>query len=47
MAKDVDRLPLLVGVRNEDGHPGYFGGGHRTAAFAEAGRTHIPMWVKD
>lgn len=43
MAKDVDKLPALVATRQ--GH--YFGGGHRTAAYAEAGRKTIPMWVPD
>ena len=48
MAKDVERLPALVGWANTPGgKPSYFGGGHRTAAFREAGRTHIPMWVQD
>jgi hypothetical protein len=43
MAKHADHLPALVGTSSTQ----YFGGGHRTAAFHEAGRTHIPMWVKD
>ena len=47
MAKDVDRLPLLLGRRTEDGSINYFGGGHRSAAHAEAGRSHIRMWLKD
>lgn len=47
MARDVDALPLLLGGRMEDGRVGYFGGGHRSAAHAEAGRTHIKMWMRD
>lgn len=48
MAKNVDGLPNLVGWADAPGgKPTYFGGGHRSAAYAEAGRTHIPMWVKD
>lgn len=43
MAEDVDGLPRLVVDRS--GY--YFGGGHRTAAHAEAGRSTIEAWVHD
>lgn len=46
MAQDVDALPTLFGQRRGD-KVAYFGGGHRSAAHAEAGRTHITMWVRD
>jgi hypothetical protein len=44
MAKHADQLPALVSTK---GSAGYFGGGHRLAAWHEAGRTHAPVWVPD
>lgn len=40
MAEHPEQLPALVVV---DG--GIWGGGHRTAAWAEAGWTDVPAWV--
>lgn len=43
MAKTPEHLPALI--EHPDG--GMWGGGHRTAAWAEAGWTHVPMWKPD
>lgn len=47
MAKKPHELPALVGIRHDSGYIGYFGGGHRTAAWEEAGWTHAPVWLQD
>lgn len=43
MAQTPHALPALVAT--DDGE--MFGGGHRTAAWREAGWTHAPIWVPD
>ena len=48
MSQDVDSLPLIVGDQDHGkDRYAFYGGGHRSAAHAEAGRSHIRMWVKD
>lgn len=47
LAGSAEVLPSLVLARDGDGVLGMFGGGHRTAAWREAGLTHVPCWVVD